>query len=156
MSIVYIACSMIRSVGIDFSLLDMLEEWIINQQLTPFTPGKMDDTSPEIIFKRDLKMLEKSDFIVADVNEPSHGVGMEIMYAYEHGMPVVCVLKEENRPFSRMVDGSPHVYLVEYENKEDLKTQLERIKLEDLQIEFCEDCQNKTIHLEKVCKRCKK
>ncbi|MCG3226588.1 MAG: hypothetical protein H7645_06700 [Candidatus Heimdallarchaeota archaeon] len=154
MSTVYIACSMIRSVGIDFSLLEILEEWIIDQHLEPFTPGKMDDTSPDVIFKRDMKMLEKSDFIVADVNEPSHGVGMEIMYAFEHGMPVICVLKKENRPFSRMVDGSPHVYLIEYDNKQDLKMQLERIIFEDLSIEFCEVCQNKTVHFEKICKRC--
>lgn len=154
MSTVYIACSMIKSVGIDFSLLDILEEWIISQKLKPFTPGKMEDTTPKVIFKRDLEMLEESDFIVADVNEPSHGVGMEIMYAFEHRMPVICVLKKENRPFSRMVDGSPHVYLIEYENKEDLKTKLERIKLEDLSIEFCEVCRNKTIHFEKICKRC--
>ncbi|MHA2254906.1 MAG: nucleoside 2-deoxyribosyltransferase [Candidatus Heimdallarchaeaceae archaeon] len=154
MSTVYIACSMIRSVGIDFSLLDMLEEWIIDQHLEPFTPGKMDDTSPDVIFERDMKMLEKSDFIVADVNEPSHGVGMEIMYAFEHGMPVICVLKKENRPFSRMVDGSPHVYLIEYDSKQDLKMQLERTRFEDLSIEFCEVCQNKTVHFEKICKRC--
>jgi nucleoside 2-deoxyribosyltransferase len=132
----------------------MLEEWIIDQHLEPFTPGKMDDTSPDVIFERDMKMLEKSDFIVADVNEPSHGVGMEIMYAFEHGMPVICVLKKENRPFSRMVDGSPHVYLIEYDSKQDLKMQLERTRFEDLSIEFCEVCQNKTVHFEKICKRC--
>jgi len=49
MSTVYIACSMIKSAGIDFSLLDLLEEWIEKQNLIPFTPGKMEDTEPEIV-----------------------------------------------------------------------------------------------------------
>ena len=156
MKTVYIACSMIKSAGIDFSLLDILEEWIIKQKLKPFTPGKMEDTEPEIIFDRDMEMLEQSDFIVADVNEPSHGVGMEIMYAYEHGMPVICVLQKENRPFSRLADGSPHLYLIEYENKQDLEIKLDEIKLEDLTLEFCEKCQKRTIHHKELCKRCKK
>ena len=154
MSTVYIACSMIKSAGIDFSLLDLLEEWIEKQNLIPFTPGKMEDTEPEIIFERDMDMLEKSDYIVADVNEPSHGVGMEIMYAYEHGMPVICVLHKSNRPFSRLGDGSPHLYLVEYESKEELETKLDKIKLEETILKFCENCNKKTIHIEDICKRC--
>ena len=154
MCTVYIACSMIKSVGIDFSLLDIVEDWVTKQQLRPFTPGKMGDTTPEIIFNRDLKMLDKSDFIVADVNEPSHGVGMEIMYAYEHNMPVICLLDKRNKPLSRLVEGSPNVYLIEYENKSELEEKLKRIKLKEASIEFCKECQKNTIHIKKTCRRC--
>jgi nucleoside 2-deoxyribosyltransferase len=145
---------MIKSAGIDFSLLDLLENWVLNQNLKPFNPGKMEDTDPEIIFDRDMEMLEEADFIVADVNEPSHGVGMEIMYAYEHGMPVICVMHKNNRPFSRLGDGSPHLFVIEYESKEDLDSKLRNIKLENTVLKFCETCQKKTIHHEDVCKRC--
>ena len=154
MSTVYIACSMIKSVGIDFSLLDILEVWVTEQQMKPFTPGKMGDTSPEIIFSRDMKKLEESDYIVADVNEPSHGVGMEIMYAYEHDMPVICLLDKKNKPLSRLVEGSPHVYLIEYENRNDLEEKLKSVKLKKTSMEFCKNCQKKTIHFGEVCKRC--
>jgi nucleoside 2-deoxyribosyltransferase len=147
---------MIKSAGIDFSLLDLLEEWIEKQNLISFTPGKLEDTEPEIIFDRDMAMLNKSDYIIADVNEPSHGVGMEIMYAFEHKMPVICVLHKNNKPFSRLGEGSPHLYLIEYENKNDLEIQLNRIELKETIIDFCESCQKNTIHIDKVCKKCKK
>jgi nucleoside 2-deoxyribosyltransferase len=145
---------MIKSIGIDFSLLEILENWVIKQQLKPFNPGKMEDTTPEIIFNRDMKMLKESDYIVADVNEPSHGVGMEIMFAYEHDMPVICLIDEKNKPLSRLVEGSTHIYLMEYENKNDLEEKLEEINLKKTSIVFCDICQKKTIHFEEICKRC--
>jgi nucleoside 2-deoxyribosyltransferase len=145
---------MIKSKKIDLSLLHYLEEWIVNQGLSPFIPGKMGDASPKVVFNRDMNMLDKSKYIVADVNEPSHGVGMELMYAYKHEVPVICFLNVANKPLSRMVEGSPHAIILEYENEEELKAKLEKIKLQDLHLVQCDDCSEKTIHLADKCAKC--
>ena len=151
---VYVACSMIKSKQIDFSLLDIIVNYIQSQGFNAFVPGKMKDASPKIIFERDLNWLKQSEIIIADVNEPSHGVGMEIMYAYEHNIPVLCILDEINKPLSRMVEGSPHVYLLTYTNKNSLVRGLDELSLEEIEIGYCEKCDDKTIHLNKICVKC--
>ena len=153
---VYVACSMIKSKQIDFSLLDFIVNWVEKQGFQAFVPGKMDDASSKIIFERDLNWLKQSDIIIADVNEPSHGVGMEIMYALEYSIPVLCLLDENNKPLSRMVEGSPHTLIVNYRDKNDLKFQLGLLKLRELNILNCEKCNIKTIHLGNTCKNCTK
>jgi len=151
---VYIACSMIKAQQLDFSLLDYLVDYAENQNYHPFVPGKMDDASSKVIFERDMNWLKQSDKIIADVNEPSHGVGMEIMYAYKHDIPVICLLNKKNKPLSRMVEGSPHTILIEYETKDDLDSELDKLSLDKLKIELCSKCQEKTLHLNKQCLKC--
>ncbi|MCG3215295.1 MAG: hypothetical protein KAS63_01125 [Candidatus Heimdallarchaeota archaeon] len=153
---VYIACSMIKSKKIDFSLLDLIKNWAELQKYSTFVPVKMAEGSPVIVFERDMSWLKGSSVIVADVNEPSHGVGMEIMYAYNHDIPVVCLLDEKNKPLSRMVEGSPHILLVSYEEEKDLEKQLGNLKLEEMKVNYCESCYEKTIHIKKVCTKCEK
>ena len=151
---VYIACSMIKAQQLDFSLLDFLTEYVKDQNYNPFVPGKMEDAPSKIIFERDMNWLRQSSKIIADVNEPSHGVGMEIMYAYEHNIPVICLLNENNKPLSRMVEGSPHVHLIIYDSKDSLDVQISEIQLDRLNINHCKNCQEKTLHIEDTCLKC--
>ncbi len=150
----YIACSMIKAQQLDFSLLDYLVKYAQTQGYNPFVPGKMDDAPSKVIFDRDLNWLKQSSIIIADVNEPSHGVGMELMYAYEHEIPVICLLDEKNVPLSRMVEGGPHTLILKYKTKEDLIEKIEKIDLSKLEINMCETCTEKTLHLENICKKC--
>jgi len=151
---VYVACSMIKSKQIDFSLLDLIVNWVEKQGFQAFVPGKMEDTSPKIVFERDLNWLRQSDIIIADVNEPSHGVGMEIMYAYEHSIPVLCLLDVNNKPLSRMVEGSPHIYLLIYKDNDSLAKELKELSLDKMKIVHCEKCEDITFHLNKKCEKC--
>ena len=151
---VYIACSMIKSKQIDFSLLDFIVNWVEKQGYQAFVPGKMEDATPKIIFERDLNWLKQSNVIIADVNEPSHGVGMEIMYAYEHSIPVLCLLNEGNKPLSRMVEGSPHIQLLTYTDNDSLTREMNKFSLIELQVMYCENCDEKTFHLNKICEKC--
>jgi len=151
---VYIACSMIKAQQLDFSLLDYLVDYTEKQDYHPFVPGKMDDALSKVIFERGMNWLKQSDKIIADVNEPSHGVGMEIMYAYNHDIPVICILNKRNKPLSGMVEGSPHIILIEYETQEDLDTKLGDMNLDELEIVLCTNCQEKTLHLIKHCLKC--
>ncbi|MCK4972179.1 MAG: hypothetical protein KAS52_02590, partial [Candidatus Heimdallarchaeota archaeon] len=85
---------------------------------------------------------------------PSHGVGMELMYAYEHEIPVICLLDEKNVPLSRMVEGGSHTLVLKYKTKEELIEKVEGIDLNNLEIKMCEECTKKTVHLENICQKC--
>ena len=50
-------------------------------------------TQPAEIFERDIRALEESDVLVADVSYPSLGVGFEIAYALVKGKPVIAYCK---------------------------------------------------------------
>lgn len=151
---IYIACSMIKAKQLDFSLLDLLIDFVREQNFLPFVPGKMEDAPSKAIFERDINWLKQSNIIIADVNEPSHGVGMEIMYAYIHDIPVICLIDKRNRPLSRMVEGSPHVVLIEYKSKEDLIAKLNQYLLEELNVKLCNSCNEKTLHKKNLCLKC--
>ena len=145
---------MIKAQQLDFSLLDYLIKYTQGQGYRPFVPGKMDDAPSKVIFERDLNWLKKSSVVIADVNEPSHGVGMELMYAYEHEIPVIWLLDEKNVPLSRMVEGGSHTLVLKYKTKEELIEKVEGIDLNNLEIKMCEACTKKTVHLENICQKC--
>jgi len=78
------------------------------------------------VFQRDTEGVRKCDVLVAEVSQPSHGVGMEIMLAYTLKKGVVCLYKRGKR-LSWMIKGLPNAKLVEYETVEDLKTKLTKV-----------------------------
>jgi hypothetical protein len=43
------------------------------------------NASPKDILKRDIKSVLKSDILIAEVSNPSHGVGIEIAIAFLSG-----------------------------------------------------------------------
>ena len=62
---------------------------------------------PGDIYQRDVDWIEESDLLVAEVSTPSHGVGYEIGYALDQGMPVLC-LYNKAVVVSKMITGNPH------------------------------------------------
>jgi nucleoside 2-deoxyribosyltransferase len=65
------------------------------------------------IFERDLRWLDESDVVVAEVTTPSHGVGYEIAYArWQRKVPVIALTR---RRCSAMIEGDPGVQLIEYD-----------------------------------------
>lgn len=69
------------------------------------------------IFKREIGLIESSDFLVAEVTKPSHGVGSEITFALTHSKPVLGLIYNgtENK-ISPMLVGNPseNLYLESY------------------------------------------
>ncbi len=64
------------------------------------------------IFERDLRWLDESDLLVAEVSTPSHGVGYEVAYArYRRQIPVICLTRTR---CSAMLAGDPAIELLEY------------------------------------------
>lgn len=74
---------------------------------------KQDLTTPEQVYQRDTYAVKLSNAMVADVSDPSLGVGMEIMLAQNKGIPIVC-LHEQGINISWMVVGCPGVKLIPY------------------------------------------
>ena len=87
-----------------------------NEVISPWVLGPVERPRPEDInvFRRDKKGAEDCDILVADVSEPSIGVGMEIMAAYEAGRRIILVAKK-GKVISRMLSHMERKEMVEYE-----------------------------------------
>jgi len=74
---------------------------------------------PGDIFKRDMRWLEESDVIVAEVSTPSHGVGYEIAQGLMMNKPVFCCYQHGKR-VSMILTGNSHpkITLFEYDQPE--------------------------------------
>jgi len=102
-----------------------------NEVTSPWVLGKLEGaTSPVNVFHRDRIGSEESDILVADVTEPSIGVGMEIMAAYKAGRRIVLVAKKgvvTSRMLQHMEGKETVEYTDETEVYERLKALLMRI-----------------------------
>jgi len=98
-------------------------------------PIKNPEVPSNTVYTTDLEELEKSDVMIAYVNEPTTGTGQEIQYAQDHGIPVYLMYKKENT-ISRMVVGSPNIKgSIAYSSEDDALTQLDSL-LKALKIRF--------------------
>lgn len=70
------------------------------------------------IFTRDLRWIDESDLVVAEVSTPSHGVGYEIAYArWARRIPVIALYRRGRTiRCSAMISGDPGIRLFEYED----------------------------------------
>ncbi len=94
--------------------------------------GESNLSDPEI-HDRDMDWLMDSDIIVAEVTNPSLGVGYEIGRAVEHRKRVVCLYRENpSKRLSAMISGSDTVEVIKYDSFEylidKLSIQLDQIK----------------------------
>lgn len=81
------------------------------------------------IFTRDIKWIERSDIIIAEVSGSSVGVGFEISYAlYKLQKPVLAVANKESNEISAMVAGCDSELLIvkKYSDAGDLKKIVEK------------------------------
>lgn len=81
-----------------------------------------------------------SDFIIAEVSNPSLGVGMEIMLAIELVKPVLMFFHGEVEALSKMVRGADGKILIEYNTLKDVEKILRNHNLENLIVQKCPVC----------------
>lgn len=92
--------------------------------------GKFNSSIPltsKQIYTRDIKWIDRSDLMIAEISGPSLGVGFEISYAlFEKKMNVLAMAKNEVENVSAMIEGcdSDLLSVVNYYSTEDLKTQI--------------------------------
>lgn len=97
----------------------VLTEHIGNDEITKFGEIKNSDKR---IYKRDLQWLKSADVIIADVSNPSLGVGFEIAKAIEFNKKVLCLYKIQNdKRLSAMIAGCPNVRVKEYTTFDDVE-----------------------------------
>ena len=118
---VYLSVPMITNRSLDRAkILAKAIEDSGNQVSSPWVLGPIEKSGPNAVnvFQRDKDGAEKCDALVADVSEPSIGVGMEIMAAYKAGKRVVLVVKKGNVT-SRMLQHMDKKETVEFESDEE-------------------------------------
>ena len=95
---------------------EMTSPWVLG----PLEKLKLSDLN---IFERDTEGVERSDAIVADVTDPSIGVGMEIMAAHKAGKKIVVVAKKGKVTSGMLVHMSPKE-TVEYDGESEIYDRL--------------------------------
>jgi nucleoside 2-deoxyribosyltransferase len=130
MTKVYFACS-IRGGGDKSSYAAIIEIIKTHAELLTevfVADGLRPEGSPgnaKGIWQRDIDWLKEADAVVAEVTNPSLGVGYEIAKAEEWGKPVLALYRPSpDRKLSAMIAGSPNIHLVEYTDVSDAKAKL--------------------------------
>jgi len=81
--------------------------------------------SDKQVYTRDIKWIDGSKIMIAEVSGPSLGVGFEISYAlFVKKMPVLAVFHQEAGQISSMISGciNPQLQVKKYLNIDDLES----------------------------------
>lgn len=85
------------------------------------SPGSSGD-----IHAKDLAWVQKADAVIAEVTNPSLGVGYEIGKAEEWGKPVLALFRDDGtRRLSAMIDGSPDTQTAYYQGLDEAFTAID-------------------------------
>ena len=103
---------------------EVLTEHIGLESLT--SDGELTMTDRQI-HDRDMRWLKLSDVIVAEVTNPSLGVGYEIARALDNNKKVICLYREEgDKKLSAMISGSQDIVNISYSDLNDLKNVMKK------------------------------
>ncbi|TFF84640.1 hypothetical protein EU524_00705 [Candidatus Thorarchaeota archaeon] len=105
-----------------------------------FAPQFLEELNSKEIYRRDVEKLRLSDFVIAEVSNPSLGVGMEIMLAIELVKPILMFYSVDSGPLSKMALGAPGKALFEYEQTKDVIAILKSRDLDNLMVQKCPLC----------------
>lgn len=97
---------------------EVLTEHIGNRSL--LEQGEV-NLSDEAIYARDINLLNECDVIIAEVSNPSLGVGYEIG-RMENQKPILCLFRmQEDRRLSAMLAGNSTLRTEKYETFDDVE-----------------------------------
>ena len=126
---VYLSAPMLANRALDRAMLIAKAITDSGHTITsPWVLGPIESRDRRVVdvFQRDKEATEESDAIVADVTEPSIGVGMELMAAYIAKKRIVIVAKK-GRVTSRMLSHMDRKETVEYDSEDELYELLRRV-----------------------------
>lgn len=96
----------------------VLTEHIGNKKLSNTGENK----NSNYIYQRDLDWLKESDYLIAEVTQPSLGVGFEISKAQSWNKKIICLYQpKKNKKLSSMITGCPDIKVFEYQDISQLK-----------------------------------
>lgn len=79
----------------------------------------------EMIHDRDMGWVKEADGIIAEVTQPSLGVGYELGKAEEWRKPILALFyTPSGKRLSPMISGSKQIQVVRYENHRDLEQEI--------------------------------
>ncbi|MAQ44030.1 MAG: nucleoside 2-deoxyribosyltransferase [Candidatus Marinimicrobia bacterium] len=103
---------------------EVLTEHIGNQIISSDGENNMSDLD---IHDRDMNWLLDSDIIIAEVTNPSLGVGYEIGRAIENNKKIICLYRKNNKNrLSAMIAGSEKIININYSNLNDFKLLIDK------------------------------
>ncbi len=103
---------------------EVLTEHIGNNSISSNGETNMSDLD---IHDRDMNWLLDSDIIIAEVTNPSLGVGYEIGRALENNKKIICLYRENNKNrLSAMISGSKKIININYSNLNDFKLSINK------------------------------
>ena len=82
--------------------------------------------SDKEIYERDLEWLESADAVIAEVTNPSLGVGYELGIAEKLGKPVLCLFDDSDhkRTLSAMISGNHKITTFRYTSLDQAKEEI--------------------------------
>ena len=86
-----------------------------------------ENISENVIFERDTQWLKESDIIVAEVTQPSLGVGYEIALGESLGKRIICLFKQKSGNLSAMIKGNRKLEVIEYTSVDELPAKLKQV-----------------------------
>lgn len=107
-------------------IADYIEEYaeILDKHVVdPKLNSKGEFIKANEIYERDIKWIKQSDIVIAEVTNPSLGVGYEIAYAEKLGKKIIC-LCEKDANLSAMISGNPNLDVILYLTVDELKDKL--------------------------------
>ncbi len=98
---------------------EVLSEHIADKSISSY--GQVKLTNEEIYIK-DIHWINESDVIIAEVTQPSLGVGYELGYSEAHGKKILVLYREqEGKRLSVMVSGNNNMNLCIYKDVSELQ-----------------------------------
>jgi nucleoside 2-deoxyribosyltransferase len=91
----------------------VLTEHIANDDIENIGEETLTDKE---IHDRDWGWIESADVVIAEVSNPSLGVGYEIGRAVEHGKKILCLFKSGDKKLSAMIRGCSNIIVEDYED----------------------------------------
>lgn len=83
-------------------------------------------SSESDIYQKDMAWVTQADVVVAEVTQPSLGVGYEIGRAEDMGKPILCLYREQaDRTLSAMIQGNEKLTVRNYKEIKDVRSILE-------------------------------
>jgi len=101
---------------------EVLTEHVGEDLISSYGESNMTDSD---IHNRDMDWLLNSDIIIAEVTNPSLGVGYEIGRAIENNKKVICLYRDNGKnKLSAMIAGTDKVINISYTDLGDLKSSI--------------------------------
>lgn len=97
-----------------------------NNIYSPIDTIKFKGTNEEM-YERVMKLLQKTDLVIAEMSNPSTGQGMELQEAVRLNIPIIIVAKKGSKISSTVLGSGKIKATFFYDNQEDIKENLSTI-----------------------------